>query len=247
MTESIPKSTLARQVSDKLEDYVLTELKAGDRLPPERELAQKYQVSRTVVREAVHALTTKGLLEVRSRSGVIVSTPTAVQVSQSLTSFLRAGFPELDYRKVMEVRLHLEIQIAGLAAERRNEADLNQLSAILEKNLTSHTLEEFVRWDIAFHAALAQATHNELYLLILNSISEIMRAIRVMAFYVNVPEPSWVRVHRYHSAIYEQVMLRSAEGARDAMREHLSEAEETILRVMAIRALQHPDAENGAG
>jgi GntR family transcriptional regulator, transcriptional repressor for pyruvate dehydrogenase complex len=241
MTEPPLKTTLAKQVSDQLEKFVLTELKAGDRLPSERELAEKYQVSRTVVREAVHALTTKGLLEVRSRSGVIVSTPTAVQVSQSLTAFLRAGFPELDYRKVMEVRSHLEIQIAGLAAERRNESDLNELKLILDKNLNSHTLEEFVRWDIAFHAALAQATHNELYPLILNSISEIMRAVRVMAFYLNVPEPSWVRVHRYHRMIFEQILSGNPEAARHAMREHLVEAEETMLRVMAMRALQNSD------
>jgi len=151
------KDTLGNQIADKLELFVLAELKPGDRLPPERELAQNYGVSRTVVREAVHALTARGLLEVRSRSGVVVSTPTAEQVSHSITSFLRAGFPELDYRKVMEVRLHLEVQIAALAAERRTDHDLRQMERILESYIDVRVLAEFVRWDMAFHAALAQA------------------------------------------------------------------------------------------
>jgi GntR family transcriptional repressor for pyruvate dehydrogenase complex len=232
------QQTLVEQVINKLEQLVLTKLTPGDRLPTERDLAQQYGVSRTVVREAVRALTSRGLLEVRSRSGVVVSAPTVHQVAQTITSFLRAGLPQFDYRKVLEVRLLLEVQIAGLAAERRNENDLRQLEIALEENLQAHTLEDFVRWDIGFHAALAHATHNELYSLLLDSISEVMRAVRIMAFYHNMPEPSWVRVHRYHSVIFDQVKRGSIEGARQAMRDHLAEAEDTIMRVMATRALQ---------
>jgi GntR family transcriptional repressor for pyruvate dehydrogenase complex len=238
MANSSHNKTLVHHVLAQLETFVQTQLKAGDRMPSERELAHQYGVSRTVIREAVRVLTAKGLLEVRSRSGVVVSTPTAANVSQSITSFLRAGLPELDYRKVMEVRLHLEVQIAGLAAERRTDTDLQNLQLTLEENLRSRTLEDFVRWDIAFHAALAKATHNELYSLLLDSIAEVMRAVRVMAFYLNTPEESWIRVHRYHSAIYEQVKQGSVEGARQAMRDHLAEAEDTMMRVMAMRAMQ---------
>lgn len=230
--------TLAREITEKLEAVVLAELKPGDRLPTERKLAEQYGVSRTVIREAVRNLTARGLLEVHSRSGVIVSAPTAAQVSLSITSFLRAGLPQLDYRKVMEVRLHLEVQIAALAAERRTEADLAQLELALEENLRARTLEDFVKWDIYFHAALAQATHNELYSLLLNSIAEVMKTVRVMAFYLSTPEENAHRVHRFHSAIYQQVKQGSIENARRAMREHLAEAEDTIMRVMAMRALE---------
>lgn len=218
-----------------LEDMVLHQFKPGDRLPSERELAERFGVSRTVIREAVHALTARGLLEVRSRSGVVVSSPSQENVSQSITSFLKAGMPELDYRKVMEVRFHLEVQIAGLAAERRSPSDLRQMEIILQDTLRADTLEQFVEADLAFHRALAQSTVNELYSLLLDSIDGIMRAVRALAFQAGQTNPS--RAYHYHSAIYDQVKKGNSEGAREAMRAHLVEAEETVMRVMAARAL----------
>ncbi|MCI0348719.1 MAG: FCD domain-containing protein, partial [Acidobacteriales bacterium] len=137
--------------------------------------------------------------------------------------------------------LHLEVQIAGLAAERRSKADLEQIEEILRETLAARGLDEFVRTDMAFHSALAQATHNELYSLLLDSIAEVMRAVRVMAFHLYEPEANPKRSYKYHRAIYEQVKQSSAEGARQAMRDHLAEAEETIMRVMAMRALQSGD------
>lgn len=235
---SLPQSTLTSQITGALEAMVLQQLKPGDRFPSERELAEQFSVSRTVVREAVHALTARGLLEVRSRSGVFVSSPTRADVSQSITSFLKAGMPELDYRKVMEVRFHLEVQIAGLAAERHSQGDLQQMEISLENTLHAETLEQFVEADLAFHQALAQSTRNELYSLLLDSIDGVMRAVRALAFQAGQTNPS--RAYQYHLTIFEQVKKGSAEGAREAMRAHLVEAEETVMRVMAARALNSP-------
>lgn len=232
------QSTLTSQVTTTLEEMVLSQLRPGDRLPSERELAEQFSVSRTVVREAVRALTARGLLEVRSRSGVVVSVPTQANVSQSIASFLKAGMPELDYSKVMEVRSHLEVQIAGLAAERRRQSDLQQMEAILEETLHANTLEQFVEVDLAFHHTLAKATRNELYSLLMESLDGVMRTLRVLAFYLDNGKTSASRAYRYHHAIYEQVSNRSPEGAREAMREHLIEAEDTVMRVMASRALK---------
>src|SRR5437868_4206273 len=109
------ETTLANQVSQQLEALIIERrLQPGDRLPAERELARQFGVSRTVIREAVRSLAAKGMLEVRSGSGTIVRAPNAAAVSQSMTLFLRAGYPELDYRKVLEVRSILEVEIAGL-------------------------------------------------------------------------------------------------------------------------------------
>jgi GntR family transcriptional repressor for pyruvate dehydrogenase complex len=233
--KAIPReTTLANQVREQLEELIVERrLQPGDRLPAERELARQFGVSRTVVREAVRSLMAKGLLEVRSGSGTIVRTPSAAAAAQSMSLFLRAGHPELDYRKVLEVRSILEVEIAGLAAERGTEEDIARMEQILEDTLKATNRETYVKADIAFHSALAQATHNEMFSLLLDSVVEIMRKLREMAF--DIP-PAPNRAYKYHCAILEQVKKGDGDGARQAMREHLVEAEDTILRAMALYA-----------
>src|SRR3989442_1020588 len=119
------------RLSDKVADMMLEtilsrRLAAGDRLPSERELGEQFGVSRTVIREAVRALVAKGVIEVRSGSGLRVAAVDASNVRESLSLFLRGG--ALDYEKVHEVRKMLEVQIAGLAAARATEDDLSQLT-----------------------------------------------------------------------------------------------------------------------
>ena len=98
-------------------DTILSKrLQVGDRLPSERELGEQFGVSRTVVREAVRALVAKGIIEVRSGSGLRVAAVDAAAVSESMSLYLRGG--AFDFEKVHEVRALLEMHIAGLAAER---------------------------------------------------------------------------------------------------------------------------------
>ena len=236
------EASLANRLTSQLEQMIVdNRVQPGDRLPAERELARQFGVSRTVVREAVRALQAKGLLEVHTGSGTIVRSPSAAAVSQTMTLFLRAGRPELDYRQVLEVRRLLEVEIAGLAAERRTEQDLERLNEVLALTPNVTSREEYVKVDIGFHALLAQATHNELFVLLLDSIVEILRKVREMAF--DIPSAP-LRAYQYHSAIMTQVQQGNAEGARQAMRDHLDEAEDTLLRAMALYARRGMDAES---
>lgn len=236
------EASLANRLTSQLEQMIIeNRVQQGDRLPAERELARQFGVSRTVVREAVRALQAKGLLEVHTGSGTVVCSPSAAAVSQSMTLFLRAGRPELDYRKVLEVRRLLEVEIAGLAAERRTAQDLQRLKDILEVTPNVTSREEYVRVDIGFHALLAQATHNELFVLLLDSIVEILRKVREMAF--DIPSAP-LRAYQYHSAIMQQVEQGNPDRARQAMRDHLEEAEDTLLRAMALYARRGMDADS---
>src|SRR5262245_28566351 len=115
------------RLSDKVADMMLEtilsrRLQVGDRLPSERELGEQFGVSRTVVREAVRALVAKGVIEVRSGSGLRVAAVDAAAVSESMSLFLRGG--SLDFEKVHEVRTLLEVHIAGIAAERATTEDV---------------------------------------------------------------------------------------------------------------------------
>jgi GntR family transcriptional repressor for pyruvate dehydrogenase complex len=225
-------STLVTRVTKEIERSILEgRLQPGDRLPPERDLAHQFGVSRTVIRETMHRLQAKSLLEARPGGGTIVRSPSAQAVAQSMTMLLRAGQLEFDYRKVLEIRLLLEVEVAGLAAERRTPADLEELEEILhEAPEIQDDRDAFAECDVEFHAALASATHNELFSVMLDSLADIMLKMRQMAFDV----PGMVRhSYHYHSAILEQVRAGDVEGARRAMREHLMKAEDTMAKVWA--------------
>lgn len=228
------EATLSGLVSDQIQKLIVeNHLKLGDRLPAERDLALQLGVSRTVVREAVRSLAAKGLVHVsQGRGGTTVSHPSAKSMTTSMALFLRVGQPQLDYEKLIEVRRVLEIEIAGLAAQRRNDEDLQRLSDNLrEFAKVSDDREQFARSDTAFHAALARATHNELFALLLDSISEVMVEGRRLGF--DVPGTA-ARAYRYHSAIFQQVKAGNVEGARKAMRDHLAEAADTMRKALGV-------------
>ena len=124
----------ADRVADQLEALILDNtLRSGERLPTENELARQYGVSRTVIREAVRSLAAKGLVQVTQGSGMVVRGMTNELASQSISSVLKQNARRVDVEKLLEVRRMLEIEIAGLAAERRTEADLDALRATLAR------------------------------------------------------------------------------------------------------------------
>src|SRR2546423_4111948 len=123
---------LSDKVADMMLDTILSRrLAVGDRLPSERELGEQFGVSRTVVREAVRALVAKGVIEVRSGSGLRVAAVDAAAVSESMSLFMHGG--GIEFEKVHEVRAVLEVHIAGLAAERATDDDIARLREVHER------------------------------------------------------------------------------------------------------------------
>lgn len=115
------------QIHDLIRDGTL---KPGDRLPPERELAEQFEVSRSSIREAMRALELQGLVASRPGSGTFVSTDSLESLVAIIASSLGGAREYLDY--TFEVRRLLEPQIAALAAERATEADINRIAEALE-------------------------------------------------------------------------------------------------------------------
>ena len=222
----IPRqATLTSHVVTELEVFITDRhLQSGDRIPPERELAAQFGVSRTVIREAVSRLVAKGLLEVSAGSGTIVSRPTMESVARSMSLCLGAEKAVLDYAQIHEIRRVLEVEIAGFAAERRTTQDLETLRSLLDEAAAAGTQDRarYVEADIAFHTALAQATHNSLFSLLLDSLSDIMLDIRERGF--DIPDTP-ARALKHHRAIFEQVERRDVVGTRLAMHADLIEAE----------------------
>ena len=247
MFQSIQReATLSERVAQQIEKIIVDgQLQRGEQLPPERELAKRFGVSRTVVREAMRGLAAKHLIEIRAGSGTIITGPTVHSVSLSMSLLLSVGGLELSTEKVLEVRRLLEVEIAALAAERRTADDLKKIEEALSHQVSMYSDRDgFAQSDVDFHTALAAATHNEMFEVMLNSISNVMMEMRRIAFVVpGTPE----RGIAYHQAVFEQVKNGDAEGARQAMRAHLVEAEETMRQATALMAEHASPPEDQAG
>ncbi len=223
------RASLVDQVAAQLEQLVIEDaLQAGDLLPPERELGQLLGVSRTVVREAVRSLVARGLLEVRQGRGTIVRSPDVALASSIITNMLRSqGAGRIAFPRVHEVRRLLEVEIAGLAAQRRTEDDLRDIEALLARTAEAQDPEAWARADVEFHARLAEATHNLLFPVLLGSIGEILMELRLTAVRLRDTRAT---AQRFHAAVFDAVRARAPAAARKAMREHMDEAAATFER-----------------
>ncbi len=226
---------LSDQVAAQLQALVTSRaLKPGDKLPSERELCELLGVSRTVVREAVRALVVKGLLEVRGGGGTVVRAPDTTLVSELMTMMLRTGGGEVAFTHVQEVRRLLEVEIAGLAAERRDDEDLERMEAQL-RAMVKHA-DQPQRWaeaDVAFHAAIARATHNPLYPVLLGSIADMLMEVRLTG--IGLPDTPQKAYHHHHQ-IFERIKARDRVGARKVMQDHLRESEATFQKARFLKA-----------
>jgi GntR family transcriptional repressor for pyruvate dehydrogenase complex len=231
--QQVERSTrLSDKVADAMLETILTRgLRPGDPLPSERELGEQYGVSRTVIREAVRALTSRGVIDARAGRGLTVAQVAADTVSMSLRLYLH-GQDHIPYAKINEVRVGIETQIAGYAAARGTDAEIQELRDITE-TMQRHEddMEKHSLIDVEFHRALARMTHNELFLIMLDSIGPVMLEIRRATF--NLPNDP-LKAYEEHMRIIDAVARRDPESARVAMRQHLENAERDWSKLGAV-------------
>jgi GntR family transcriptional repressor for pyruvate dehydrogenase complex len=212
------------RLSDKVTEAILetiasNQLKPGDTLPTERELGEQFGVSRTVIREAIRALSAKGMLEVRGGSGVRIVAVDEGTVRESMRHFVQGS--AMDYGKVDEIRRVLEVAAAGIAAGRATPEDIAAINETIEQmDNACDDVELTVQYDIAFHRALASATHNELFLVLHDSMGEMLLEVRRQNLTRGGADRRRLVVD-LHRRIRDAVEAHEPEAARAAMAEHL--------------------------
>jgi len=219
MYKTVQTSRLYEQIVQQIEESITSgEIKEGDQLPAERELAQQFGVSRTAVREAVKTLREKGLLEAYPGRGTFITNGTARSIQQTLDRMIRGGQAE-GTAHLTEVREILEPEIAALAAQRVDEEMLSAMrEAIAVMDAARKDCEAFIEGDLDFHLALAEAAANPLILSLIDSIVGLLREQRTRTYFV---EGGPERGQYHHRRILEAIEHRDAAGAREAMRAHL--------------------------
>jgi GntR family transcriptional regulator, galactonate operon transcriptional repressor len=214
-TRSFRNGRLSEQVLDELQRMIGEEYAApGSRLPKEAELADRFQVSRIVVREAMKILEDRGMVEVRAGRGTMTVAPSPDRVKQSLLWLFRdQPVPTIhEMESLLELRQVLEETSASLAAVRATGDDLAEIeSALLGMENEHSPLEETVEADLRFHRAVMRAAHNTYLEMVLDPVMSVfLQQIKLTnSFHTGLD---------LHRGIFEQIRARNPVGARQAVR-----------------------------
>jgi GntR family transcriptional repressor for pyruvate dehydrogenase complex len=220
---------LAHGLVDDLGEKIRSQqLKPGDKLPTESAIMQAYGVSRTVVREALSKLQASGLVETHHGIGTFVLQPKAAGMFRLDPSDIATS---VDVLAVLELRISLETESAGLAAQRRSEEQLLAMRQALdefERNVRE--AGDTVAPDFRFHLTIAQATGNPYFADIMTHLgTTIIPRTRIAAIRKFDARGEYLqRVNREHEEIYAAIARRDPDSARAAMRIHLTNSRERL-------------------
>jgi GntR family transcriptional regulator, transcriptional repressor for pyruvate dehydrogenase complex len=236
------RERLYEQVADYIEDLVSSgQLRPGDKLPPERELAETLRVARGVVREAVKVLAVRGLVSVRPGLGTYISEVSADAISGHLDRYFRLG--NQSHSDLIELRQILEVEFAALAAQRAQPEDLEEMRRALEE--MDHNIDQarlYIDADQAFHLAIARAARNEMFPLLIEAVAGYLEASRLMIFKVpGAPQ----RGQAWHRKLCEAIERRDAPAARQAMRAHMIQVAEDVQAAGPPEETSPEGAQNG--
>ncbi|MCL4371683.1 MAG: FadR family transcriptional regulator [Chloroflexi bacterium] len=212
---------LSESIADRIESMILdNQLRPDDKLPSERELALQFGVSRTAVREAIKLLEQRGLLEPRNGRGAFVTMPGPNAVSSSLNVVYRMQGWTID--NLHEARWCLECFVVSLAAQRATPEDIARMEEAIntmDRSLDEDDPNRYMQADGEFHAALAGATQNPLFLTMIRPLVDLIQDVgRAEFFHGRIRER-----HQNHKGLLECVRLRDAPSAEAVMRRHLTE------------------------
>ncbi len=217
--EPIQQETATEMIARQLIDLISSgALERGDRLPSERQLAERFQVGRTTVREALKLLTLSGLLEARRGDGTYVRKQYWSFIAQQIR--WPALLHSTEVNKLMEVRTSLEIQSARLAAVRVAEEELNRIEAVAREldELDERNVEFETEIDLRFHDAIAAATGNDLMVEVTLALREPLRKYIEQSNRMTADKSTTVEEH---AAICHALREHDPEAAARAMRDHL--------------------------
>lgn len=203
----------------------------GQFLPPEATLCNQLNVSRSTVREAISVLEARGLVRRQHGVGILVTDGSQAAAVSSLSLLLQTRKTTL--RDLLEARVGLECLIAALAAAHATDAEIGAIEAALAP-MRHHgsSEEEYVQADFAFHLRLAEASHNMVYVVLVDAVCELLlESIRATYRLDGHTE----RRLRDHTQILDAVRARDPRGADTAMRGHLNSTE-AMLRQLGLVA-----------
>lgn len=224
--EAVKKTKVYEKVAQQIQGLIRDGLlKPGDRLPPERELAETFQVSRSSLRDAIRVLEVMGLVVPRQGEGTVVKDLTADSLVHPLANIL-AHKREL-VGELLDLRRILEPPLAARAAAHATDEELENLEAILKRQKEKVERGELaMEEDSEFHYAIARAARNSVILKVVDVFMDLLKGSRERSLQV---EGRLQKSFAGHRRILNAIKRRDAHGAEIAMRRHIEEIEGMVL------------------
>ncbi len=227
----ISRPTIPNLILERLVNLILDEgLRPGDRLPTERDLMTRLSVGRSSLREAIRVLSAIGVVRVNVGEGMFVAHGGTSILTLPLSWGLLMN--EDSALEIIETRRVIEVELAGLAAQRASEEDIAALkAAVSELGANQDDGAAFVRIDLELHLAVARAAHNQVMFHILQTLQQVVRAWMdkvTQEFFKGKPQPAFAE----HAAVCEAIAAHDAQGARESMGAHLDRGGARLLAVL---------------
>jgi len=224
----ITRHNLTDEVIKQIKKVIIDgNLKPGDKLPPERELAEKFHVGRTTIREALKALNYTKII-IRTREGTIVNRNMLDYFIDSLSKKLIYKY--IGFKDLLEARKVLEIKLVSLASQRATIEDIKTIGNIFKKmniEIKSNP-RKFITSDIKFHESIAEAAQNRVLYEIFIAVRSLIRKSQEEL----VKDPGIMKCSlEYHRQIFEAIKKQNASEAEIAMYNHLDNIEKTLMRL----------------
>lgn len=225
----VQKVTLAQSIVQQLIEIIMNgTIKPGDKLPAEKQLMELFGVGRSSLREAIRALTTLGLVEVRVPEGTFVSKSFGGFFTKNLALMSRISFDNII--ELVEARVAIEVDIAEIAARKATADDITRLNEVLKLMRESKENEEFLQADLQFHLTLAEIAKNSFMLHVMNILRDITREWILKV--IQLPSSKELAT-KQHEKIAVAIENNDVTAAGNAMREHLESVSELLMKKVA--------------
>jgi GntR family transcriptional repressor for pyruvate dehydrogenase complex len=224
---AVRKGRRYQEIADQIQQLIVKGvLKPGDRLPPERELARQLGVGRSSLRDAVRTLEVMGILEPRQGHGTVICEPSAEALVVPLTSVLMRK-REL-VAELLDVRRMIEPALASRAAVNATAEEIAHLDDVLRRQAEKMSRgEPSIEEDSEFHYAIARAARNGVILKVLDVLMDLLRESRARS--LQVPG-RMQKSYAGHRRVLSAIKRRDAAAAESAVRKHLQEIEQIVMR-----------------
>ena len=226
--ETVRRNKVYEGVAKQIERLILKKLRPGDKLPSERELAEVLAVSRSSIRDAIRSLELMGMVEPRQGAGTIVREISCDSLVNPLAN-ARKRKEEL-IGELLDFRMMLEPPLAARAATRVSSDEVSEMEEILERQEKKlRGGESTIGEDSEFHYAVALASGNSVVLKVLDTLMDLLRDSRERSLQVEGRQQKSVAGHR---RILDALKRHDSEAAKVAMRRHIEDVEEIVLRIV---------------
>ena len=227
MKELSQKEKFIREIERRI---ISGELKCGDMLPPERELVAELNMSRTVIHTGLAELSSLGFIRTRPRKGYVVTdyqTEGTIAVLESIMHFNGGNLAPDLFDGMLDCRQLVEIKTASLAAENHNEQDMQRLNSILQSEYETESIAQRADLDFSFHHAIAIASGNPIYPLILKSFEPLQKQF-IETFYSIIEKPA--EIYTNHQKLIKAIENGDSQKSTAVMQKILDHGKKMLIR-----------------